>query len=66
MLIVVNAGDEAVTLRLAAPEVAGGRLRAVPAAPSDEPRSIIVDSNGDVEIQLGQRTGLVLRGEPAS
>jgi neopullulanase len=67
MLIAVNAGDEAVTLRIAAPEVAGRRLQALPVAPtSDEPRSILVAQNGDLEIQLAPRTGLVFGGEPAS
>jgi cyclomaltodextrinase len=66
LLIAVNTGDEPVTVRIAAPEVAGGRVQSLPVAPSDEPRSIEVGPNGDLEIELARRTGLVLRGEPAS
>jgi cyclomaltodextrinase len=67
MLVAVNAGDEVETLRIVAPEMAGRPLRALPVATaSDEPGSVIVDPNGDVDIELVGRTGLVFRGEPAS
>jgi cyclomaltodextrinase len=67
MLIAVNAGDEAVTLRVAMPEVAGRRLQALPvAATSYEPRALIVDPSGELEVRLARRTGLVFRAEPAS
>jgi cyclomaltodextrinase len=65
ILVAVNAGDDAVTLRIAAPEMAGRRLQALPVVPSDEPRSTVADSNGDVEIHLARRTGRVFRAEPA-
>ena len=66
LLVAVNAGDEPVTLRVAAPEVAGRRLEALSVAPSDEPRSIGVDPNGDLEIKLAARIGLVFQAQPAA
>jgi hypothetical protein len=48
------------------PEAAGRRLTPLPVVPaSDDPRSLIVDPGGELEVQLARRTGLVLRAEPA-
>jgi len=59
-VVATNAGDHAVTLRLAVPEAAGRRLAPV-ALPGVEASAVDVAADGGLAVVVPPRTGLVLR-----